>query len=208
MSVVIGGVPHVRMLQTSPDTPPVDVFIDGRLAVQDVGFARMTDYVRQSPGDHHLHLFPAGKVEEKALLFHAELEDLRANEDYTVAILGWVRHLHALLLRDRTQPPWQGRVKVRFLHAAPDTPPIDVAYAGGDLLFRNIAYRHVTDFEDRSAGAGDIEIRQHGDEEPILTLPHQVLAAGSIYTLVAAGLLTTKPDFTVIPFVETIPVRV
>lgn len=207
MAAIVGGVAHVRVLHALPGMPSLDVYIDGRLAAQDVTFARLSAYVALEPGSHHLGFLPAGAAEAGELL-HADLEEARPDDDYTVVALGTAQHPHALLLHDRTTRPGPGNAKVRALHASPDTTPIDIDFAGGAELFRHLAFRHVTPFVQVTAGSGDLEVRLSDQMDIIAALPNQALAEGGICTLVALGLLSAQPAFTIVPFMETAPALV
>src|SRR5262245_26862585 len=50
----------IRVAHLSPDTPGVDVYVDGQRALGNVGFNTVSDYKSVPPGPHRLELRPAG----------------------------------------------------------------------------------------------------------------------------------------------------
>ena len=48
------GAGRVRVMHTSPDTPPVDIFVDGAKAVTGLAFPANTGYVSLPAGTHNV----------------------------------------------------------------------------------------------------------------------------------------------------------
>ncbi len=201
------GHARVRALHTSPDAPTVDLFVDGTLAVPNLAFGQVSDYLALSPGSHRLRIFPAGTGGQGSEVLNASLEDLGAGQDYTAVVLDRLEHVHALMLHDSTEAPAAGRAKVRAVHASPDAPAVDVAIAGGAVLLRNVAFRHATPFHEVDSGMVDLEVRPSGHTETIMVLPDYTLADGSLYTFVALGLLSGQPAFMIMPLVQAIEMQ-
>jgi hypothetical protein len=206
MSVARGN-PRVRAFHTSPNAPAVDIYIDGTLAIPNLAFGQVSDYLALQPGNHSLRIFPAGTSGQGQEVLNAELEGLKVGEDYTAVAIDRLEHLHAMLLHDTTPPPSAGHAKVRVLHASPDAPAVDIAATGGPLLFKNVGFRHVTDFSEVPAGMVDLEVRPAGQTETLMVVPDYTLAEGTMHTFVALGLLQGQPAFMIMPLVTTVEMR-
>ncbi len=206
--------PRVRVLNTSPDAPPLDVYIDDSLRFPNVAYAQLTGYISLWPERHRLKILPAGAHSPESTLVEARLESLRSGLDYTVAIVGETSDLHTLLIEDSTPLPVEGReqvpvatrAKVRFLHASPDAPAVDVGVTGNPALFLQVAFAQVTPFKELESGTYDIHIRRAGHDAPVATLPQFAIAGGNRYTLVALGLTGGQPHFRVLPLVDAFEV--
>lgn len=198
------GNPRLRAFHASPNAPAIDLYIDGTLTIPDLAFGQVSDYLSIQPGNHSLRIYPAGTSGQGQELLSAELEGLKVGQDYTAVALDMVEHLRAMLLHDTTPRPSAGHAKVRAFHASPDAPPVDIAVARGPVLFKNVAFRHVTDFVEVPARMVDLEIRPTGQEQTLMVLPDYTLADGTMHTFVALGLLNGEPAFMIMPLVTTV----
>jgi hypothetical protein len=61
--------------------------------------------------------------------------------------------------------PTAGQAWVRFFHASPDAPAVDIAVAGGAVLFANVAFNQGTTYLPVPAGTYDLEARVAGIAE-------------------------------------------
>ncbi len=69
---------------------------------------------------------------------------------------------------------------------------MDIALAGGAVLFPNVAFKGVGDYLPVPAGTYDLEVRLAGTNTVVLPLPGIALAAGKIYTAFAVGLVANN----------------
>jgi len=206
--------PRVRALNASPDAPAMDVYIDDSLRFPNVAFGQITEYVSVWPERHQLRILPAGSHWPEETLVDEKLESLRSGLDYTVAIVGEAKDLRPLLIEDSTPLPVAGRerlpvatrAKVRFLHASPDAPALDVGVTGNPALFLQVAFTEVTPYRELESGTYDVHLRRAGHDTPVATLPHYSLAGGYRYTLVALGLVDGQPRFQIMPVVDAFEV--
>ncbi len=111
----------VKFVNLAPDSPSVTVRVNGAEEVKTLAFGETSKGEHLAPG--------ACKVEfrsgEKSLLT-APL-DLRANQDYAVALLGEGANRKVETL----QPTWEkGRAHVFVENASPETGPVEVLLAG------------------------------------------------------------------------------
>ena len=77
--------------------------------------------------------------------------------------------------------------KVRFVHASPDAPAVDIAVKNGPVLFTNVAFKGVGEYLPVGAGTYDLEVRLAGTSTVVLPLNGIALQAGKIYTVFARG---------------------
>ncbi|MCZ8131165.1 MAG: DUF4397 domain-containing protein [Steroidobacteraceae bacterium] len=88
----------------------------------------------------------------------------------------------------RPSPPPFPTTEVRFLHASPDAPPVDIVVAGSPL-FQNLDYRQGTPFATVPVGSTEVAVRARTPGNPVTVIgPTNVnLAAGRQYTVIASG---------------------
>ena len=191
---------RLRIVHAAVGAPSVDVQLDKKPVVHNLGFGSASEYLSITPGDHSATVFPAGMSGPGQEVLTGELEDVKADQDYTLAVLGRSPDVHAKVLYDTTAIPTGNQAKVRVLHASPDAPAVDIAVSGV-VLFNSIRFREATDFVEAPAGTVDLEVRPAGSTKSVLQVPAYTLTAGSIYTFVALGLLQGTPALTVLPLV-------
>ncbi|MFN2224905.1 MAG: DUF4397 domain-containing protein, partial [Anaerolineae bacterium] len=135
---------RVRVVHASPDAPAVDVWVDGSVAFSNAPFKGITDYAELSPAAYQVQVTPTGATEP--VVIDANL-DLAAGTDYTVVAVGLLDNIEPLVLVDNNSAPAAGKAHVRFVHASPDAPAVDIAVAnGGPVLFSNVPFKGVGDY--------------------------------------------------------------
>ncbi len=191
---IIGGLPtpdstkaRVRVAHLSPDAPAVDILVNNMVAFSNVAFKDVSDYAALMPGTYNVKVVPAGAI--TPVVIEANLT-LDAGKDYTVAAVNVLASIEPLPLLDNNAAPAAGNAHVRFVHASPDAPAVDIAVAGGGpVLFPNVPFKGVGTYLPVPAGTYDLEVRLAGTSTVVLPLPDIELMAGKIYTAFAVGLV-------------------
>ncbi len=192
---------RVRVVHASPDAPNVDVWVDGEAAFTNAPFKGITDYAALSAGSHSVMVVPAGETEPAVI--EADL-DLTGGTDYTVVAVGTLENIEPLVLQDNNAAPAAGKAHVRFVHASPDAPAVDVAVAdGGPVLFSNVAFKGTGDYTPVDAGSYDLEVRLAGSDTVALSVPGVALDAGTVYTVFAMGLAEGEPSLSAVPSADS-----
>ncbi len=189
---------QVRVAHLSPDAPAVDVRVDGAVVLAGVPFQAISDYLPVASGSRRIQVTPAGA--SAPVVIDATL-DLAGGTAYTVAATGRLSGIAPLPLLDDRNPS-ASRAKVRFVHAGPDAPPVDIAVAGGPVLFSNVAFRGSAGYVAVDPGTYNLEVRVAGTSTVALRVPNVSLASGVNYTIFAAGLLSNG-TLTALPAVDS-----
>jgi hypothetical protein len=176
---------RVRVVHLSPDGPAVDVLVDGQRAVSGLAFKAATDYAAVPSGQRNVKVTPAGQ--NQTAVIDANL-NVPAGQDLSVVAVGRVAQIEALPLQDDNRAPAAGKAKVRFVHASPDAPAVDVAVAGGPVLFPNVPFKGVAGYDEVDAGTYNLEVRAAGTQNVALAVPNVTLQPGQIVTIFGAGL--------------------
>lgn len=122
---------RIRAVHASPDAPPVDIYANGALLLEDVPFAAASGFLEVPPGDYTIDIRAAGADRLSAPVYSA---DLHLSEDvaYTAVATGFLGSTDAAdafrvtpLIED-----WgdldRDAVRVRVVHASPDAPTVAV----------------------------------------------------------------------------------
>jgi LPXTG-motif cell wall-anchored protein len=190
---------RVRVVHASPDAPAVDVWVNGAVAFSNAPFKGITDYAKLEPGSYQVQVTPTGATEP--IVIDAML-DLATKTDYTVVAVGQLANIEPLVLVDNNSAPAAGKAHVRFVHASPDAPAVDIAVMGGPVLFSNVPFKGTGDYLPVDAGTYDLEARLAGTETVALSVPGVMLEEGKVYTIFAMGLAGGEPALTAVPSVD------
>jgi LPXTG-motif cell wall-anchored protein len=191
---------RVRVVHASPDAPAVDVWVNGSVAFSNAPFKGITDYAKLEPGTYNIQVTPTGATEPVVIEADLALETMT---DYTVVAVNTLENIEPLVLIDNNSAPAAGKAHVRFVHASPDAPAVDIAVAnGGPVLFSNIPFKGVGDYLPVDAGTYDLEARVAGTETVALSVPGVALADGAVYTIFAMGLVEGEPALTAVPSMD------
>lgn len=181
----MGGA-RVRVVHASPDAPAVDILVNDAAVFQNLPYEGITSFVEVPAGTYNVKVVPAGAT--TPVVFEADL-GLAAATDYTVVATGLLADFAPVILTADGSTPAPGNAWVRFLHASPDAPAVDIAVTGGPVLLPNVAFRQSTAYIPVPAGTYDLEARIAGTSDVALALPGVTVADGGVYTAYAIGLV-------------------
>jgi hypothetical protein len=183
------GRAEVRVAHFSPDAPNVDVYVDGNLALSNVPYTAVSDYLSIRPGRHTFAITPAGSS-TVVLQASATLEPGRA---YTVAATDTLSSIDATIYSDDVCAPAAGNAKVRAIHAAPDVPAVDVTLPDGTVLIPGLQFPNASEYLEVPAGTYTLQVRLAGTDTVALEITATV-EAGKSYSIAALGTLDGSDD--------------
>jgi len=199
-NVFAAGGPRIRVVHASPDAPAVDIWADDAPAFQNAPFKGITSYATLSPGMHNFKVVPAGAT--SPVVIEADL-DLQDGVDYTVVAVNTLDAIEPLVLVDNNAAPAAGKAHVRFVHASPDAPAVDIRVAnGGPTLFGGISFKGAGDYLPVDAGTYDLEVVVSGTDTVALNVPGVALGKGNVYTIFAMGLAGGEPALMAVPSLD------
>lgn len=214
---------NVRVAHLSPDAPAVDfcVTADGTTFVGPVmkslgdtdglAFSEVTQYLPLPVATYTARLVAPNAADCSTSL--GGLPDVTglavaADGSYTVAAIG-------MLTPANGEQPFEvtaygddadvaaGKAKLRFIHASPDTPNVDVGVGAGaqfTAVFSNVAFSDAGDVAGKSYLETDplanvtVSARATGTTTDALVIPGVNLPAGAIATAFAIGKLNGDPS--------------
>jgi hypothetical protein len=179
------GTAQVRVAHLSPDAPAVDVFVNGSRAVSGAAFKDVTGYLPVPAGSASTRVTPAGATSPAVI---DATVTLNPGGSYTVAATGALASIQPLVLEDDRGTT--GQAKVRFVHASPDAPAVDIAVTGGPVLFANVPFRQATAYPQVPPSTYDLEARPAGSATVALKVEDVALRSSTNYTIFAVGLLS------------------
>lgn len=183
-----GGLPmtDLRVGHLSPDAPNVDVWVDGGVALQNVPFRTISGYLGVTAGMHWIQVTPTGVTQPVVI---DEVLTLNPDMNYTVAATGLLgdNSLVATVYIDDVATS-ASQARVRFIHTSPDAPSVDIAVAGGPVLFNNVSFPSAGSYLSVDAGAYVLDVLLAGTSTRALRIPNVLLGTNATYTIFATGL--------------------
>ena len=181
----------VMVVHASPNAPNVDVRINNTIALTNVAYPTNSNYTELNSGANNIKVSPTGTT---TYVIDATV-NLDANKNYSVFAIDSVNKIKAAVTTDDLTAPASGKAHIRFFHFSPNAPAVDIAIAGGAVLFPNRSFNDqatnstYTNFTPVNAGTYNLEVRPAGTSTVALALPNITLTAGKIYTVFAKGFL-------------------
>lgn len=199
----------VRVIHASPDTPPVDVYVNtapgaGAPAITNLPFRSATGYVPLPTDNYRFRVTPAGATSPVPIDATAAIN---GSTDYTIAAIGLLSGTPAIsplvLVDDNTINPTQARV--RFVHGSPDAPAVDIFAVGlATPVWDAVSFGTSGGYRTLAPGNYNLEVRLDAGGGLALSVPNLQLDAGKVYTVFAVGLVGNG-TLAAQPFVDAIP---
>jgi len=196
---------EVRVIHTSYDAPAVDVSLDGSLAISNLSYGLSSGYAEVDAGTRNVTVTPTGEVTPVVIDVDLTLEE---DKDYTVFATNELSMINAIFDEDlRTPDPSQA--KLRFVHASPDAPAVDIKLNDGNgaLVFGNAAFEDITAYTSVAAGSYTFAVTATGSTDEVVIFEPVAVTAGTVYTVVAHGTLDPSDayPFSVRVFIDNDP---
>ncbi|MBA3416662.1 MAG: DUF4397 domain-containing protein, partial [Chloroflexia bacterium] len=158
----------VRVIHGVSDVGPIDLYIDGAIAVVGATFPSVTDPLDIAGGEHRIVVAPSGLGVDAALVDSTLTID--AGTTAEIAVVGGVAGLNAVLFDVDRSPLAADRARLRIIHASPDAGPIEPAFVGAEALFPSIDYLLASEYVEVAAGNFPLELRLTDDGADLLTV--------------------------------------
>jgi hypothetical protein len=181
----------VRFLHTSPDSPNVDVYINGKRVIRDLPFKNVSAVLSLTAGKHHIDIYPTGNMVDSVLNKKITVEP---GKFYTLAVIDPMKKMRLLVFQDQPRVP-VNESKVRFIHLTPDTPPLDIAVKDRDVIFPKVSYKQVTEYLGLTPMTVDLEAKEADTKTVLLSMPKVQFMPNESYTIVFVGLANVQPEF-------------
>jgi len=178
----------LRVVHASPDAPAVDVLVNDAVVFADAPFTGVTPYAQLRGDTYNIKVNAAGTSQT---VIDVDLP-VDNDVDYSVVAVNELANIEPQVLIDDNTIDLDN-ARVRFFHASPNAPAVDIAVKDGPVLFGDIEYREVGDYIPVAPGEYDLEVRVAGTNDVVLELPDTMLEGATVYTVYAMGLVGGDP---------------
>lgn len=192
----------IRFLHASPGTPSVDIYTDGNLAVKNLAYNELSEYLVTGPEDMHIQLFSAGETENPLL---DTTLTIPPSEAITAAIIGTLPDISLLPIFVNVVPRDNDDALIRFTNLSPALTDADLAIEDGATLFSNVGYTQVTDYEVIAPGSYTLRLRNAQGDDSVLASGSIEIEPRTAYTVYAIGLTEDEPPLQIGFYSDLIP---
>jgi uncharacterized surface protein with fasciclin (FAS1) repeats len=180
---------HVRVAHLSPDTPPVNIYIDGEPSdIQTIAYPTITGWVEVPVGTYSIAAVPIEEDLDAAVIGAIDLS-FAPNAWNTIAAVGSFENgtLSAQLIAEdyATELP-AGQSRITLYHAVEGAPDVDVKFADGTVLVQGLSYTGEFSL-DVAADTYDIQVFEAGTDNLLLDLADTIIEVGSFYFVGLTG---------------------
>lgn len=193
---------RVRVVHGIADAGPLDVYVDGSLALFGILFGDTSGDVVLPGGEHALAVVPSGGTPETAIA--AGTVALGDDSRSYAAILGTLDSASVGLFEVDDRPLDQGRARFRVISGVPDAGEITPTFAGGDALSEPLGFGDASQYASIDAGTYDLDFLEAASGGSLLALPETPLVEGSTTDVILVGQIS---DGTMIALVQPIQVE-
>ena len=174
----------VRVINTSPDSAGLDLYINDALVIQNLAYGASTEFTAVPSGDDSsIKVTATGGSLDSPIL--DDETDLDAGQAYELLITNNADDLDLTTADVDLSPVPAGQARIRAIGAAIDAPDFDVVITDGPTLFEGVGFQDVSDNTVVDASTYDLQFKD-GDNVLARTEDFQV-AADMFYELIAIG---------------------
>ncbi|MDF2757751.1 MAG: hypothetical protein K0S99_383 [Thermomicrobiales bacterium] len=176
---------RVRIVHGIANAGPLDIYVDGSIALIGLVFGNASANVVLRGGEHAFTVVPTGETPDLAIADGTIAVDDGALA--YVALLGTLDSASVGLFEADDRPLDQGLARFRIISGVPDTGEIIPMFAGGDALSEPLGFGDASQYASIDAGTYDLEILESESGVLLLTLPQTPFAEGTTTDVILVG---------------------
>lgn len=181
---------YIRILNASPGSPPVDVYLNNNPIAKGLRYKEFSDYISLPGGMYNVKVFAAGNMTMPVINKNTTLQP---KSIITAAVSGKPAAIEMVHFVEPKMYIPPKKTMIKFAHLSPDTPPVDITLPDGTIIFKNISFKNASNYAAVSPGNYTLQARISGTDKIILTVPNVMLKPNKFYTAYAVGLASGNP---------------
>lgn len=193
---------RVRVVHGLDGVGPVDIYVDGGLALIGLGAGETSGELRLASGEHQLAVVASGTGIDGALV--AGSITLRPDASLFATLVGTADAPSVGLFVVDSRPLDAGRARFRIINGALDASLVP-AFAGGDALTEPLAFGDASEYSQIDAGVYDLDFLDAASGVAMLSLPGVEFTEGTVTDILITG---QAANATLATIVETTAVEV
>lgn len=194
---------YAILLNASPNSPPIDVYLDDKLIVQNLAYKEFSKYQLFTEGNHNIKVYPTGQ--NKNPIIDSPIA-LPPGLVYNIAAIGYFPNIILYAIPEPTVPQNFGRACLRLINLSPNSPPLDVRVQDGTKIFSSVKYEDYTTYACIPPGTYTFRVIATGTNDVLFTIPNVQLMPNKYYAIYAVGIAGGSPPLEAFIIEEVPPV--
>lgn len=167
----------IAIVHASAAVPAVDILLDDEVALPNVSFGAVSEFLSVASGDHNVKVVPAGGDVSQAVV---DVDvTLDSGNVYAVVAAGTVEEPEVKAFEINNDPTANEAIRLMAIHAAPGVDGIDIAPVGGEPVIEDLSYFNAADGVDYTGATVELEVRATGETGSLADLPAFPATPGS-----------------------------
>jgi hypothetical protein len=176
---------RVRVVHGMAGGGPLDVYIDGSLALIGLVFPETSGEFLLEGGEHQFAAVPTGSSLDDAIV--AGTIALGAGAQTYLTIVGTPDSASLGLFQVDSGLLEAGRARFRVINGIPDGGEIVPAFSGGEAISTPLGFGDATEYAAIDAGTYDLDLLDAVSGVPLLSLPQTPFAEGTVTDVILVG---------------------
>lgn len=181
---------YIRLLNASPNSPSLDIYLDNKLIVQNLTYKEFSKYLPLPAGNYNIKVYSSGNKVNPII---DSPIDLPSGFAFNIAIIGSFPNITLYGIPEPTTPQNFGTACIRFIHLSPNAPAFHIRVQDGTKIFSNVKYEDYTTYACIPSGNYTFRLIPTGTTDVLLTIPNIQLMPNKYYSIYAVGLLGGSP---------------
>jgi hypothetical protein len=141
----------------------------------------------------NIQVTPSGQ--SSPVVIEADL-NIQASQEYTITAVDMLSNISAVVSVDDRMPN-SSMAKVRFLHASPDAPAVDIKLnsGSGPAVFSNISFSDITEYIEVDEMSYTFVVTPTGSDIEVFVFEPIPVGSGMVYTVIAHGTLDGSDSY-------------
>lgn len=181
----------IAVVHGSAAIPAVDILLDDQVALSNVSFGTVSEFLNVDSGDHNVKVVPAGGDVSQAVV-DTDVS-LDSGKVYAVVAAGTADEPEVKAFEINNDPTANGTVRLMAIHAASTVDAIDIAPVGGDPVIKDLSYFNASDSVDYTGTTVELEVRATGETGSLATLSAFPATPGSSIAVIVTTDAQSNP---------------
>jgi hypothetical protein len=190
----------VRVVHGIADAGPLDIYVDGAIALIGIQFRETSGDLHLSGGSHDFAVVPTGETLDSPIA--AGAVSLQAKSLSYAALFGTSTAASVGLFSVDDRPVDEGRARFRVVSGVVDAESIVPAFVGGDAISEPLAFGDASQYAAIDAGTYDLDILDAVSGSSLLTVTQVPLAEGTINDVFLVGSVSDGSQQAVVVTIE------
>jgi hypothetical protein len=183
----VANTPGMHVIHGIADAGPLDVYLDGSLALIGIEFTESSSLLAIPAGEHRFAVVSTGGSPEDAIA--SGTIALGDDTRYYATLLGTIDAASVGLFAIDERPLAAGQARFRVINGAPDAGEVVPVFTGGDALSEPLAFGDASQYAAIDAGVYDLDVLDAVSGAALLSLPQTPFETGVATDILVVGQL-------------------